>query len=72
MYLNQVFNEIEYDYIDYVNEIFTNNKIDVPNLIYIMLDYAFEKEEDAFNFLTLSNKNLFDKIKMYFILSKLK
>ena len=72
VYLNQVFDEIEYDYIDYVNEIFTNNKIDVPNLIYIMLDYAFEKEEDAFNFLTLANKNLFDKIKMYFILSKLK
>ena len=61
-----------YQKLHYVNEIFTNNKIDVPNLIYTMCYYAFEKEEDAFNFLTLANKDLFDKIKMYFVLNKLK
>ena len=62
---------IDIDYKEYIKETFKNNNFDEPTILPILYGDVFIKKNDAFNFITLANEDLLDKIKISEIINEM-
>ena len=62
---------IDIDYKEYIKETFKNNNFDEPTILPILYGDVFIKKNDAFNFITLANEDLLDKIKIAEIINEM-
>ena len=69
--INDFFKSLGLNFYDYVKNVFKENGLEAPNLLFITQNCAFKEEKEILDFLTLANKDLFEKIEAARIIEKL-
>ena len=69
--INDFFKSLGLNFYDYVKNVFKENGLEAPNLLFITQNCVFKEEKEILDFLTLANKDLFEKIEAARIIEKL-